>query len=266
MQLSLVDAFAAGPFTGNPAAVCVVEKPRADAWMQAFAAEMAQSETAYLEQRGDAWHLRWFTPQVEVQFCGHATVASAHVLWESGRASGAISFHTRAGVLVCTRGDDGRIALDVPLVPMQGVTPPEDIDVWLGARLIGAWQAGSDLIVEVDDAATVRSLRPDLRAMAEAPVRGVLVTAAGDDGVHDCVSRFFAPAVGINEDPATGSVHAAVGPFWAKRLRRSQICAFQASARGGRIDIHLNADDANRVTLLGRAVTVMRGEVVAHGQ
>lgn len=260
MDCHLVDAFAAGPFTGNPAAVCLLDGERATSWMQALAAELNQSETAFLRRRDDGgWDLRWFTPRVEVDLCGHATLAAAQVLFELGREPGAsVAFHTRSGILTCRRLDGDALGLDLPLIPTLAVAPPEDLDHLLGARLIGAWTAGPDLIVEVDDAATVRGLRPDLVALADLDLRGVGVTAAGDDGIHDCISRFFAPRVGIPEDPVTGSVHAALAPLWCRRLRRETLVAFQASARGGRLDLRV-VDD--RVHLAGRCHTILRGRI-----
>lgn len=255
-MLLLIDAFADGPFTGNPAAVCVLSETAASAWMQGLAMELNQAETAFVQRRSDGdWDLRWFTPTTEVDLCGHATLATAHGLWESHLASGPLRFHTRSGILTCRPDGDG-VAMDFPAIPARPTTPPDDLDVAVGARLIAVWQAGPDLLVEVDDAATVRDLQPDLAAIATLPVRGLIVCARGDDGVHDVVSRFFAPQSGIPEDPVTGSAHCALGPLWSARLRRATVVGRQCSRRGGTVRVTCHGD---RVSLSGRARTVLRG-------
>jgi len=256
-MLLLIDAFADAPFTGNPASVCLLDREAEPTWMQHLAAELNQAETAFVCPRSDGdWDLRWFTPTLEVDLCGHATLATAHGLWQSGTAtSAAIRFHTRSGILTCTRRDN-RVCMDFPAIPTIATTPPEDIEVAVGARLVGAYRAGPDLLVEVDDAATVHALQPDLALVAALPVRGLIVTAASDDPRWQFVSRFFAPQSGIAEDPVTGSAHCALGPFWGKRLRRSALSGRQCSRRGGTVGIIVTGD---RVELSGQARTVFRG-------
>ncbi len=260
-MLLLIDAFADGPFTGNPAMVCVLERPAEAPWMQSVAAELNQAETAFVSRRADGdWDLRWFTPAVEVELCGHATLATAHGLWEQRLAAADLTlrFHTLSGVLACRRRDLA-VAMDFPAVPVRPAAPPDDLEGALGARALGVHRAGPDLLVEVDDAETVRALQPDLTALAALPLRGVIVTAASDDARWHFVSRFFAPRSGIPEDPVTGSAHCALGPFWGARLRRSALSGRQCSRRGGTVDLVLAGD---RVELVGRARTVMRGELV----
>ena len=256
-MLLLIDAFADAPFTGNPAAVCLLDQEVDATWMQALAAELNQAETAFVRQRTDGdWDLRWFTPTIEVDLCGHATLAAAHGLWQTGTTiTAAIRFHTRSGMLTCTRRD-ALICMDFPAVMTKATTPPDDIDVAVGARIIGAYRAGSDLLVEVDDAATVRALQPDLTLVTALPVRGLIVTAVSDDPRWHFVSRFFAPQSGIPEDPVTGSAHCALGPFWGTRLRRRELSGRQCSRRGGTVGVTVLGD---RVELSGNARTVFRG-------
>lgn len=255
-----VDAFAEGPFRGNPAAVCLLERERDHAWMQAVAAEMNLSETAFLRPAGDGWSLRWFTPLVEVKLCGHATLASAHVLYETGTVSGAepIRFHTHSGVLLA-RPDEDAITLDFPAQPVHRISPPAGLAAALRVEPDWVGSNGSDLLVELDSARSVRSLQPDLHALRAVEARGMIVTAVSDDPRYDFVSRFFAPRVGVDEDPVTGSAHTALAPFWAHRLERTTLTGYQASRRGGTVGVRIRGD---RVDLRGRAVTVMRGELV----
>ncbi len=259
-MLMLIDAFADAPFTGNPAAVCVPQGAVDAQWMQALAAEMNQAETAFLWARSDGeWDLRWFTPVAEVELCGHATLASAHALWETAMAPAAhaLRFHTRSGVLACTRRGSV-IAMDFPAVPVRPTTPPDDLDTALGARLLTVASAGTDLLVEVDDAATVRGLAPDLLAIAALDLRALIVTARSDDARWHFVSRVFAPRYGIPEDPVTGSAHCALGPFWGTRLRRTELVGRQCSRRGGTVGVTVGD---GRVELTGAARTVLRGEL-----
>jgi predicted PhzF superfamily epimerase YddE/YHI9 len=245
LDITVVDSFTDRPFAGNPAAVAVVESFPDDTTMQLIAREMNLSETAFAVGRADgSYDLRWFTPTVEVDLCGHATLATAHVLGGSGR------FMTRSGLLTCTTGEDGWIQMDFPADPPEAVNPPETLGID-GIRWCG--RGRTDLLVELADAATVRSLRPDMSAIATVDVRCVVVTAAGDSAGIDCVSRVFGPASGIPEDPVTGSAHCTLAPFWAERLGRSELVGEQASARGGTVRMRLAGD---RVILGGRAVTV----------
>jgi predicted PhzF superfamily epimerase YddE/YHI9 len=259
MGLSLwqVDAFAAAPFAGNPAAVCLLDRPRDDAWMRNVAAEMNLSETAFLLPEGAAWRLRWFTPKVEVDLCGHATLASAHVLFGRKGGPGGIAFLTRSGELRAARRGD-LIELDFPSLPAAEEPPPQGLLEALGATARFAGRSRFDRLLELESEEAVRAVAPDFRALASVDTRGVIVTARGRR--HDFVSRFFCPAVGIDEDPVTGSAHCVLGPFWASRLGRSEMTGFQASARGGEVRVRLEAD---RVFLGGRAVTVFEGELRA---
>jgi len=265
-EIFVVDAFAGGPFRGNPAGVVPLEagdSPDA-AWMQAVAAEMRHSETAYLEPRADGTYgLRWFTPEVEVDLCGHATLASAHVLFESGRlAPDAVAvFHTRGGELRATREPDGAVQLDFPAAPPERCDAPAGLlDALDIAKAETLRTDGEFFMLVVPDAATVRDVAPDFAALgALTNVRGVYVTAAGDDDEHDIVSRCFAPKVGIDEDPVTGSMHCVIGPYWSARLGKTELHAHQASARGGTLHVRLTGD---RAFLVGHAITVLRGELL----
>ena len=260
LPLFVVDAFAPRPFAGNPAAVCFLDAPRDDGWLQSLAAEMNLSETAFLLPEGDGYRLRWFTPRVEVDLCGHATLASAHVLWQTGRLAPdrPAEFWTRSGLLTATRQGE-RITLDFPAVAAQACPDGPGLAEALGARLLYLGRNGMDYLALLDAEETVRGLRPDFARLAELPVRGVIVTAVGS-GEFDFVSRFFAPRVGVPEDPVTGSAHCCLGPFWAERLGKSDLRAYQASPRGGVVQVGVRGE---RVLLGGEAVTVVKGEVVA---
>jgi len=254
-----VDAFTDTPFKGNPAAVCVLPAPRDEAWMQAVAREMNLSETAFLQPQDGGFALRWFTPAVEVALCGHATVASAHVLWTEGHLDRdrQARFHTKSGLLTADRRGDW-IELDFPANPAAPAAAPAGLATALGVEPKHVGKSRFDYLVEVDAEATVRTLAPDHAALARLPVRGVMVTSRADTPGFDFVSRFFAPGSGIPEDPATGSSHCTLGPFWAERLGKREFVAYQASARGGTLRVRLDGD---RVKLGGRAVTVLRGEL-----
>ena len=255
-----VDAFSARPFTGNPAVVCLLAAARPARWLQAVAAEMNVSETAFVQPRTGGFGLRWFTPSVEVDLCGHATLAAAHVLWSEGVAPPAspLRFHTRSGVLAAThRGT--RIELDFPARIARACAAPAGLVKALGAapRFVG--RNADDYLVELASERAVRALRPDLAAIARLPARGVVVTARASGRVH-FVSRFFGPAVGVPEDPVTGSAHCALAPFWGERLGRTKLRGYQASARGGTVEVELAGE---RVLLRGQAVTTVRGELLA---
>ncbi|MHB1169984.1 MAG: PhzF family phenazine biosynthesis protein [Longimicrobiales bacterium] len=255
-----VDAFASGAFTGNPAAVCVLDGERNEGWMKAVAAEMNLSETAFLRPEGDAWSLRWFTPSVEVNLCGHATLASAHILYETGMLPPrqAARFRTRSGMLTAHRDGDA-IVLDFPAQPAHRIDAPKNLADALQADPLWVGSNGSDLLVELGSEEVVRSLQPDITALRAIEARGVIVTAASDDPRCDFVSRFFAPRVGVDEDPVTGSAHTALGPFWAQRLERTALTGYQASTRGGFVGVRIRGD---RIDLRGNALTVMRGELI----
>ena len=259
-RFTQVDAFTDRPFGGNPAAVCVLPAARDAGWMQLVAREMNLAETAFLVARADGYELRWFTPGVEVDLCGHATLASAHVLWEEGHlpADQTARFHTRSGLLTASRRD-GLIWLDFPRTPPVAAEPPDGLADMLGAAPRWVGRSPFDWLVELDRDATVRGLDPALSRIARLEARGVIVTARADDGRHDFVSRFFAPRAGVPEDPVTGSAHCALAPFWAERLGRTELAGYQASARGGTVMTRLVGD---RVLLGGSAVTVARGELL----
>lgn len=255
-----VDAFTDRPFAGNPAGVCLLPEPAAEAWMQAIAAEMNLSETAFLVRQPDgAFHLRWFTPAAEVKLCGHATLASAHILWETGvlQPGETARFHTLSGLLTATRRD-GWIELDFPATPALPAEPPANLAEALGASPCYVGLNVFDYLVEVENEATVRNLRPDFTALDKFPVRGVIVTARSAAPEFDFVSRFFAPSVGVNEDPVTGSAHSCLAPYWADRLGKIAMVAHQVSPRGGVVRVRLAGD---RVLLGGQAVTVLVGEL-----
>jgi len=262
IRIVQVDAFTATPFGGNPAAVCVLAEPRPEPWMRHVAREMNLSETAFLSPQDGGFHLRWFTPAVEVDLCGHATVASAHVLWQDGHLPEGrqARFHTRSGLLTADRRGDW-IELNFPAKLSAPAEAPPELLTALGltaARYIGRNQF--DYLVEVESEQTLRALAPDHGTLRKLPVRGIIVTARGEGGKFDFVSRFFAPASGIDEDPVTGSAHTALGPYWAAQLGKSEFTAYQASPRGGVVKVRLEGD---RVILGGQAVTVMTGELLA---
>jgi PhzF family phenazine biosynthesis protein len=259
-----VDAFTDRPFAGNPAGVCPLPLPGFPAadWMQAVAAEMNVAETAFLVRRrdGSGFDLRWFTPTVEVELCGHATLASAHLLWETGlvAAGEPIRFHTLSGALGAAR-DGEWIELDFPAEPASALAEaPQRLAEMLGALPVWVGANRFDLVVELADEAAVRALAPDIRRLGALPYRGILVSARAAAPGYDVVSRFFAPATGIDEDPVTGSAHCCLGPYWCERLGKNPLLAYQASARGGRVRVELAGD---RVHLGGQAVTVLRGEL-----
>lgn len=258
-----VDAFTSKAFAGNPAGVILLPQTASAVWMQQMAQEMNLSETAFLTQRQDAdgFDLRWFTPTAEVDLCGHATLASAHVLWEAGllESHQPALFHTRSGLLSCSL-QDGWITMDFPATPEQSIAPPEGLAQALGImpRYIGASQF--DYLVEVDSETTVRALRPDFIRLAKLPVRGVIVTSRASTQEADFVSRFFAPQVGVNEDPVTGSAHACLAPYWSRKLGKDSMVGLQVSARSGVVKVQLRG---HRVLLSGEAVTIFRGQMSA---
>ncbi len=255
-----VDAFTNQPFGGNPAAVCWLNEAADPKWMQSVAAEMNLSETAFVRQRDDGLELRWFTPTVEVDLCGHATLATAHVLWSSNLAAQRvpICFQTRSGVLTCTQ-DGEFIELDFPATAAAAVEIPAELSNALGAVPNYLGKSCFDYLAVFDSAKTVRSLRPDFRKLEKLPVRGVIATSIADDGQFDFVTRFFAPAVGVDEDPVCGSAHCCLTPYWSTRLNKSHLMANQVSARGGVLRLTLKGD---RVILGGQAVTIWRGELL----
>lgn len=255
-----VDAFASAPFTGNPAAVCLLREPAEPAWMQAVAREMNLSETAFLVPAGDEIALRWFTPTTEVDLCGHATLASAHVLWETGvlSSSTAARFQTRSGLLLA-RQDGALVELDFPTNPSLPVDVPPEASAALGTTPCAAVRSGNFLLFELESEEEVRALHPDLHLLRAIDALIVLVTARSSSTEYQVISRCFAPRVGIDEDPVTGSAHCVLGPYWAPVLTTSSFTAFQASARGGLVRVRVGQD---RTYIGGAAVTIFRGELL----
>jgi PhzF family phenazine biosynthesis protein len=254
-----IDAFTSERFRGNPAAVCLLEEPTDETWMQALAAEMNLSETAFVVAQDDGYNLRWFTPTTEVRLCGHATLASAHALWETGRLASdqEARFHTRwKGLLTATTSSAG-IVLDFPAAPSSPCDAPDQLAEALGVSIVAV--AVNDLhhIVELADADAVRNANPNFGALSKITVE-VAITAPSDDDDHDFVSRFFAPTYGIDEDPVTGSAHTSLGPYWAAKLGKTQLRARQVSRRGGELLVRVRGD---RVDLIGQAITVWQGEL-----
>ncbi|WP_437783653.1 PhzF family phenazine biosynthesis protein [Sorangium sp. So ce1097] len=263
LRITQVDAFTAKPYRGNPAAVCVLPEARPAAWMQAVAREMNLSETAFLVGRGDGgYDLRWFTPVVEVALCGHATLASAHVLWETGMLAPdeQARFSTQSGLLTASRRDDGWIELDFPAKREERAEPPPGLIQALRVEPLYIGRSALDYLIVVGSEDEVRAARPDFGLLATVPARAVIITSRSSSMDFDFVSRFFAPAAGVNEDPVTGSAHCCLTPFWAARLGKTEMVAYQASARGGVVRVRLRGD---RVDLSGQAVTIMEGELRA---
>jgi PhzF family phenazine biosynthesis protein len=258
-----VDAFSARPFAGNPAAVCILQAPATAEWMQAVAAEMNLSETAFLQLQEDGYGLRWFTPAAEVDLCGHATLASAHVLYETDRLppDAPARFHTRSGLLTAV-WDNGWLEMNFPALPPKPVDAPPELLAALGLTEAPLYTGfdGEDYLIVVADEAIVRGLQPDYAGLLACVSRGVMVTSRTGTAGFDFVSRFFAPWVGINEDPVTGSAHCCLGPYWAEQLDKEELTAYQASPRGGVLQIRPSGD---RVILRGQAVTVLAGQLMS---
>jgi PhzF family phenazine biosynthesis protein len=255
-----VDAFADRPFRGNPAAVCILAEPREDPWLQDLASEMNLSETAFLLKEGEGFRLRWFTPVMEVDLCGHATLASAYVLWESGylKPSQKAHFFSRSGLLAAERKKEW-IELNFPATPATPAAPPDGLLQALGVEPSYVGKTRFDYLLEVATEEVLRSMRPDFRALKALSVRGIIVTSRSAAPPYDFVSRFFAPGAGIDEDPVTGSAHCCLGPYWRDRMQKDEFLAFQASPRGGVLQVRVGGD---RVFLSGKAVTILRGELV----
>jgi PhzF family phenazine biosynthesis protein len=260
MTIYQVDSFTDKRFSGNPAAVCITDELMDEGWMQNVAREMNLSETAFLRKQAEGYNLRWFTPAVEVELCGHATLASAHILWEIGlleQGEQAI-FHTLSGLL--TANQKGRwIEMNFPATIEEPATTPAGLTEALGVAVKYVGKNQFDYLVEVESEDVVRNVKPDFGLLQTVAARGVIVTSRANSGEYDFVSRFFAPKVGINEDPVTGSAHCCLSPFWSQRLGKDELVGYQASARGGVVKVRYAGD---RVFLGGQAVTVLRGELV----
>ncbi|MEW6738020.1 MAG: PhzF family phenazine biosynthesis protein [Acidobacteriota bacterium] len=255
-----VDAFTDKPFAGNPAAVCILSEPADERWMQMVAREMNLSETAFLYRENDGFHLRWFTPEVEVDLCGHATLASAHILWETGllTVQQQANFYTRSGLLSAVRKNN-LIEMDFPSTPEKPIALPLGLDKALGTVPKYVGESRFDYLLELDSEQTVRDLKPDFSLLKRFSIRGFIVTSRATSAPYDFVSRFFAPAFGIDEDPVTGSAHCCLAPFWSMRLDKKELLAYQASHRGGIVHLRLSNE---RVFLSGQAITVLAGEVL----
>jgi PhzF family phenazine biosynthesis protein len=260
-EIYTVDAFTDRPFKGNPAGVCSLKGPRDDGWRQDVAREMNLSETAFLEKRPDgSYTLRWFTSAVEVDLCGHATLASAHILWESGEVAAGerAVFHTRSGILSAVQRGDW-IEMDFPAETEKPSDAPAELIGALGVTVLYTGRNRFDYLVEVDREQIVRNLNPDMTRLKKVDMRGVIVTSRSRSADYDFVSRFFAPAVGVDEDPVTGSAHCCLGPYWGGKLGKKALMAYQASSRGGILRVGLKDD---RVLIGGQAVTIIRGEIL----
>lgn len=255
-----VDSFTETPFSGNPAAVCILDGPAPEPLMQSVASEMNLAETAFLYRAGDGYNLRWFTPAVEVDLCGHATLASAHVLWEAGHldAGETARFQTRSGLLTAVKAGDW-IEMDFPAKPVSPVEDSSGLVSAVGGAPVYCGKGDLDYLLQYATEEEVRALAPDFRALARLGLRGVIATAEDTGPEFDFISRFFAPGAGIDEDPVTGSAHCALGPFWRERLGRDEFTAFQASKRGGVVRVAVRGD---RILLSGKAVTVLCGELL----
>ena len=259
-EIFQVDAFTSRPFAGNPAGVTILSQPAEAKWMQDVAREMNLSETAFLVRQADGFDLRWFTPGAEVDLCGHATLASAHILWETGvlKSGEQARFHTRSGLLTAEKKGDW-IEMNFPVKLEKPIEPPPGLDAALGAKPSYVGQNQFDILVEVNGEDIVCGLKPDITQLGKLPVRGVIVTSRANlsqaDQGFDFVSRFFAPAVGVPEDPVTGSSHTCLAPYWGKKLGKKEMLAYQASPRGGVLRLRLEGD---RVVLAGQAITVLQ--------
>jgi len=260
LKIYQVDAFTDKPFAGNPAGVCILPEVKNEKWMQDVARELNLAETAFLVRQSDGYNLRWFTPAVEVDLCGHATLASAHILWESWQlpVNQEARFHTKSGLLTA-RKNGKLIELNFPATPEVPAEPPPGLFQALGVKAKYAGKSRFDYLIEIESEKAVRGLSPDFGQIKKMPVRGVIVTSRADTLGYDFVSRFFAPAAGIDEDPVTGSAHCTLGPFWSKRLGKDSLVAYQASSRGGVVRVRV---DGERVHLGGQAVTVLVGELI----
>lgn len=259
--ITQVDAFTNKPFTGNPAAVCVLTSPKDDTWMQNLAQEMNLSETAFLIKQEDGYNLRWFTPATEVPLCGHATLASSHVLWSENHLSPneVAHFHTKSGLLIAKKQEDW-IELDFPANPSEAISTPVELSEALGVPVKGVMKNSLGYLVEVESEELVRNLEPNFTQLVKQFPEVIVTSVAEKLSEYDFVSRFFAPGLGINEDPVTGAAHCCLAPYWRNKLNKDEFLAYQASSRGGVVKVKYPGED--RVFLSGQAVTVLRGEII----
>jgi PhzF family phenazine biosynthesis protein len=258
--IAQVDAFTDQAYCGNPAGVCILSEARPEDWMQKVAMEMNASETAFLFPEKDGYRLRWFTPAVEIPLCGHATLASAHVLWEDRHMSPETEarFYTKSGLLTARkRGDE--IEMDFPSHPASPCDPPPNLQAALGLKPVETLRNEHKLLAVFDRESDVRNLKPDITAVRRVPVQGIIVTAKSGSAGYDFVSRFFAPNAGVDEDPVTGSAHSCLAPYWCQRLGRQELVGYQASARGGTVRVKMAGD---RVLISGKAITTLKGELL----
>ncbi|MGB6300034.1 MAG: PhzF family phenazine biosynthesis protein [Rivularia sp. (in: cyanobacteria)] len=257
-----VDAFTNKPFAGNPAAVCVLETPQSDEWMQNVAKEMNLSETAFLVKQSDGYSLRWFTPATEVPLCGHATLASSHVLWSENHLSANQSarFHTKSGLLIAKKQEDW-IELDFPANPSEETSTTVELSEALGVPVKTVMKNSLGYLVEVESEELVRNLEPNFTILTKLFPEVIVTSIAENSSEYDFVSRFFCPGLGINEDPVTGAAHCCLAPYWRNKLNKNEFLAYQASSRGGVVKVKYPGED--RVYLRGQAVTVLRGELIS---
>lgn len=260
MQVFQVDAFTNKPFSGNPAAVCIIDDEKPDKWLQNFAAEMNLSETAFIWKEQEGYNLRWFTPKNEEELCGHATLASAHVLWETGllKLKNEAVFNTKSGVLTAKKSGEW-IYINLPSEPPEEAEAPKSLIEGLGVEPLYTGKNRLDYIVEIKSEEVLRELQPNMEKLRQVNTRGIIVTSKTSSSKYDFISRFFAPDLGIDEDPVTGSAHCCLAPYWAKSMRKYKFMAYQASPRGGELKVNLIED---RVVLGGETITVMEGKVV----
>lgn len=260
MKIYQVDAFTDTLFRGNPAAVCLLDEAGDEVWMQEVAREMNLSETAFLHKQKEGYLLRWFTPEVEVDLCGHATLASAHILWETGllRPDERAQFFTKSGVLNAVKKGD-EIEMHFPAIKYKQMSEPAGLSEALGAAPINLCKSDFFFLVEVASEREVRDLKPDFDKLKSFSTPAIIVTSKSDSKEYDFVSRCFAPNVGIDEDPVTGSAHSLLGPYWSKHFGKNEFEAYQASERGGKLRVRVQGE---RVFLIGRAITVLRGQLV----
>ncbi len=268
LPIHTVDAFADKPFTGNPAAVCITNKALNEDIMQKIAFEMNLSETAFLvrtksgtkSKDAQEFNLRWFTPQAEVDLCGHATLASSHILYSAGICdkNEPINFHTKSGVLTSVNKGNDTYEMDFPAIEQDVIDYPHELEVALGIKPVYVGMTKWNYVVELENEEEVRNVQPDFALLEKLQGWGTIITAKSSMKGYDFVSRFFAPEKGVPEDPVTGSAHCALGPFWQKRLEKNEFKAYQASQRGGTLGVRVEGD---RVFLSGHAITMLSGEM-----